>query len=104
MTVVKYTDTKGFMWAVDVPEGTSPEQYKAGVRLGPPDLSRLNLGKDQWLALNTLLVEHGLYNAPQLMGKRLELKQILQKCGISTHLLNTLIGVYQEVYYGEMEK
>jgi hypothetical protein len=97
MPIVQYTDTKGFKWAVDVPEDTPREQYKSGIRIGPPNLSRFNLTIDAYRTLNNVLVDRGFYNAPMLVGKRSELKQILQQCGIPIHLLNSIIGVYQSI-------
>lgn len=104
MPVVKYTDTKGYKWATDVPEGTPYKEHKFGIRLGPPDLSRLGLEDEQHRALHNALVDSDLYNAPMLIGKRALLKQIFRQNHIPTHLLNVMIGVFQEAYYGEMGK
>lgn len=100
MAIVKYTDAKGNAKVVEVPNDATPDMYKWGVVLGPPDLTPLGLPKEQLQQLYKLLVDNNLYNAPKLIGKRLLIRQILQQVGIPVEKLNTIIGIYQELYYG----
>ena len=100
MANVKYTDNEGFTWAVCVPNGTADEFFSWGVPIGPPDLTALNLTKEEWIALQAALVEKDLLTAPQLMGKRSILKEIFTDLDLPEHKLREIISLYQQVYYG----
>ena len=97
MPIVKYTDDDGLVWMVAVPDG---ERAEYGAILGPPDFSPLGLSEEDTKKLHNALIEHGLYNAPQLMGKRAILQRILTELNLREHL-RSLISLFQREYYGE---
>lgn len=104
MAIVKYTDDNGYWKVADVPDDVTPDKYHRGVQLGPPDLSGLELPVTTLRELYERLVQADLYIAPQLMGKRAQLRQILKSAGVSIDLLGQVINKYQERYYtGERE-
>jgi len=99
MPNVKYTDTNKLSWIVSVPATAPPETYKWGVPVGPPDLSPLGLSKEDRIKLQKGLVDLNLVIAPQLMGKRAELKILLKQLGLPDTLLRELISLYQRSFY-----
>ena len=96
---VRYTDKQGLTWVTSVPAEATPDMYRWGVPVGPPDLSSLGLEKKEWVALQAALVDMDLIVAPQLMGKRAEIKLILKKLGLPEYLLKEIISLYQQAYY-----
>lgn len=100
MPKVKYTDDDGLAHVTLVPTGTHPEHFKWGVPVGPPDLSALGLEREKMIALQAALVDLDLLVAPQLMGQRPVLLDILNKLGLPREMVKDLIGLYQQAYYG----
>lgn len=104
MPAVKYTDDNGFAWMVLVSDDTPEKEYDQGAVLGPPDLKPLGLPVRTLKQLHNKLVDKGLYTAPQLVGKRAILKQILTELRLDPkQYFRPLLSLYQNDYYGDQK-
>lgn len=99
MQIEKYIED-GRAWSVLVAPGIEPE---FGIRLGPPDLSGMVSDQDLLKKLYMMLVDAGLYNAPQLLGKRGVLRRIFDALHLPPTDMRTLIWLYQRDYYGDTD-
>lgn len=100
MKVVMYTDNEDFTFQVLVREDALEEFYGQGIVVGPPDLSGLPLSLKERKALQTALVKQGLVTAPDLKGKGLVLRRLLQELKLDPSLARQIINLYQIDYYG----
>jgi hypothetical protein len=106
MTQIVYTNPDGFCYLVEVPDGIIDERlYQYGIRIGPPDLSELNLVNDLECKLNNILCERQIYEYRSMNGRRGEVLQIIQE---TLHLndvvkakalLLNIIGIYQRASF-----
>lgn len=96
MPIMKYIDTEDNCWAVLIPYGVL--DYSTGAFLGPPEL-KINLLPDEIKKLRCALVEHQLYNAEQLNGKRSVLVQIVKELRLNPAVVREITAIYQ----GEMD-
>jgi len=89
----KWYDQEGFAYAMQLSEA-APEGV-LGLFLGPPPLTGLHLPKEQEQKLRELLVDHGLYNAPALMGQRVLIFEILTEVGLPRERIRDLVSLFQ---------
>lgn len=73
-----YEDAKGRKFLVELPDSAPDTHAKMGVRVGPPDLSKLELPVAVEVRLNNALFARGLYTRGDLIGRRQELFAALQ--------------------------
>lgn len=99
--IKKWYDEEGMVWAMLVSDGASEDVL--GLLLGPPSLEAMQLGPVKEKLLREKLVEHGLYNAPFLMGQRPLLFEIFAEVGIPGERLRHLISIFQIDYDGDGE-
>lgn len=102
MKRVVYTDSDGLKWIVDVPDHYSEEEYEKGLVVGPPDLSDLNIHRYKLKKLNHALVDAGLIEPGDLLGRRIELRKILKALQIEEQE-RPIVSIYQWLYKGEQE-
>lgn len=79
-------------------------QCDYGAIIGPPDLVDMGLSADKVDQLREALIDLGLFQAPDLMGKRGAIKTLFDQLGVSRDHVNTLIHSYQIDYYEQEER
>ena len=70
-----------------------------GVVIGPPVLIDMGLSQDTVDAIRSRLIDLELMVAPDLMGKRGVLKNLLRELGVGKEHVNSLIHSYQIDFY-----
>lgn len=83
-------DEQGYQWATALPDNV--DDCERGPVIGPPE----GLNKD----VHNKLAEAGFLSAPQLMGRR---KELLNLLGNDRQLLREVLAIYQIEYYGKGE-
>jgi hypothetical protein len=102
-----YIDEEGFSWLVRVKENATVQQYKYGIRIGPPDLSELPLSTDEIKLLQKELVKANLVNAELIHGSTGKLfevvKTTLPHVKDTKAIVRLLKSIYQHDYYSSVE-
>lgn len=78
MRRLTYEDNKGRKFLVEVPDNAPDSHAKMGVRVGPPDLSSLDLPVKMEVALNNQLFDRGLITRNDIRFRMQELLASLQ--------------------------
>jgi hypothetical protein len=86
MKKIKCTDEDGFIYYM-----FSLDDCEAGIIIGPP----FGMEKE----LHNVLAEAGFIQAPDLMGQRKKLFDILKELGLPKSTIRTVVHIYQKDYY-----
>jgi hypothetical protein len=70
MRETRYQDREGRRWQVLLPEGVPDSEAEKGVRLGPPDLTPLDLPLSLEVRLNNELHARGMIRDRDVRGRR----------------------------------
>lgn len=98
--LLKHIDDEGYAWTVLVEDGMSP---KYGVVYGPYDLERVVSDVEDRKKLQEALVDAGLYNAPSLLNRRVELRRLVVELGLPVITERKIVSVFQQAYYRKEE-
>lgn len=101
---VVYKDSEGLTWLVRVNEGTPPELYSSGIRIGPPDLSSLKLNEKDSKKLQEALVKARLVNAELIKGNAEALLRAISSVmpvRDAKAVREQIKSIYQQEYYIE---
>jgi len=99
---VNYKLENGSIQIKEVPDEASPEQYKYGILIGPPDLSGLSLTNRQIKQLSSELALKGFGDYSDTQGRRSELLDIIRTVlnKRDKNLLKQILEIYQAEYFG----
>lgn len=100
MREVDYTDTDGRTWRVRVPDNARPEDYPAGIVVGPPAgldawLEGRGWTEEQRIRLHNALHSRGLITIKEVMRRPQDVEGALKA------VLKTDIQGIQRCYYDE---
>lgn len=73
MRQIDSTDARGLQRRIELPDDASDDEINAGILVGPPDLSPLDLPPDLEVRLNAELWNRGLFTYADVLRKRNEL-------------------------------
>lgn len=91
-------------YLVLVPDDTDEKDYGTGIVLGPPELEELGLERSTITALHNALVKDQFIFSSDLLGRRLQLRQLINKLvsddvdhmAIERHIIH----IYQREEFG----
>lgn len=78
MKDVDYTDDKGRLWRVRVPDDCPTDRYSEGIAIGPPSLDRLGLPEEVAIRLHNQLHGRKLYTRRDVMRRPADVFAALQ--------------------------
>jgi hypothetical protein len=95
---VNYVSEGGSTQIREVPVGATPQTYKYGVLVGPPDLSELPLTKMKIKELTEALAKAGIGDYNDTRSRRGEILDILNRITKKKdkELLRLVLGIYQK--------
>ncbi len=99
---VNYKLDNGSIQIREVPDEASPEQYKYGIVIGPPDLSGLSLTNKQIKQLSSELALRGFGDYSDTQGRRSELLDVIRTVvgRRDKIVLKHILEIYQAEYFG----
>lgn len=73
MFETEYQDVDGRKYWIRLPDGATPDEYKYGLRIGPPDISDLHLPHHIEVRLHNELYARRLFHFSDVRHKRQDL-------------------------------
>lgn len=92
MRRVKYEDTRGFLFIVEIPDDAPDSEAKYGNPVGPPVLSGLGLPLEVERALNRELFARGLFTFADVRKRQMDVLSALKSA------LSLDVGKVMEAY------
>lgn len=99
--IVTYEDKNGKLYVVEVPDDFPEERYRDGLVLGPPELDDLNVPAYRRKKIHNALAEAGIYNAYQLLGRRRDVRTILEELNLPVTLERDITSIFHKQISGE---
>lgn len=97
---VEFEKKDGLLGIREVPADASPEFYRYGIEIGPPDLSSLELSKDLIKELNNRLVKARIVCYEDTQGQRGAILDIVKRVTGKKNktLVKQVLALYQGTY------
>lgn len=95
MKEVEYTDDRGRLFKVLIPESDNVEKARHGIVIGPPELDDLGLPESVMIALHNQLYYRGLFTLKEVNRRRMDVIGALQAAlGVN---VERIINIYKQV-------
>lgn len=95
-----YIAADGFQWLVLVKQNTTPDRYRYGKRIGPPDLTRLPLKEEVIKDIQADLVHARIVNKQLLRGNTRLVHDIVAR-HVPGKDVKTIVRWIKSLYQGE---
>ena len=96
MREVSYTDIKGRMWRVKLPDGVPDSDAPLGIPVGPPPLEELGLPEDIEIALHNQLFSRRIFTVKDIKRNRADALAAIQGAlKLDVEKLHSLYLIYE---------